>query len=27
MGDFMNDAPIGMHVKYCIEGKIKKVYY
>jgi len=27
MGDFMNDAPVGMHVKYCIEGKIKKVYY
>ena len=27
MGDYMNDDPIGMHVKYCIDGKIKKVYY
>ena len=27
MGDFMNDFPVGMHVKYCIDGKIKKVFY
>ena len=27
MGDFMNDFPVGMHVNYCIDGKIKKVFY